>query len=183
MKDDLRARWQNQPAEGGRMSLEEIRTQADRFQKRMRRTYNREQVAAITVIFWMAAYVWWLKPVLFKVAAGLAIPATFLMLYQLRKRASPRTLPQDLGLTSSVAFLRNELERQRDARRTTWKWYLSPFFPSVLTFTIGFYFLPRGGLVLSSIVGAMFVVDFVVIAKLNERAARRLQRQIDELVS
>jgi hypothetical protein len=117
------------------------------------------------------------------VAAGLAIPAIFLILYELRKRASPRTLPQDLGLTSSVEFLRKELERQRDARRTVWRWYLSPALPSVLAFTIGFYFLPRGGLVLASIIGAMFAVDFAVIAKLNERAARRLQRQIDELGS
>lgn len=163
------------------MSVEEIRVHAERLEKRMRKTYNREYFAALTVIVWMAAYVWFLKPVLFRVAAGLAIPATVLMLYQLRKRASPRTLPADLALTSCLEFHRRELERQRDARKSIWRWYLLPFVPSVLVWTIAFYFLPRGSLVLALIIGAFFALDFIVIGKLNQRAARRLQRQIDEL--
>src|SRR5262245_58647735 len=126
MQDDLRARWQSQPPEGTRMSLEEIRVQAEGFENRMQKTYKREYRAAIIMIIWMAAYVWLLKPILFRVGAGLAIPGILLMLYQLRKRAAPQTLPQDLGLTSSVEFLRRELERQRDARLTVWRWYLMP---------------------------------------------------------
>src|SRR5262249_17731566 len=113
MQNDLKARWQSQPIEEAKMSLEEVRAQAERFLKRMRKTYTREYFAAVTMILWMAAYVWFLKPVLFRVAAGLAIPAILLMLYQLRKRASPRMLPTDLGVTSCVEFLRSELERQR----------------------------------------------------------------------
>jgi hypothetical protein len=181
MQSDLKARWQKQPAEGGGMSLEEVRVQAERFEKRMRRTYNREFLAAIITILWMGAYVWFLKPVPLRVAAGLSIPAILLMLYQLRKQASPRTLPQDLGLISSVEFLRTQLERQRDARQNIWHWYLLPFVPVVLVWAIAFYFLPRVGLVLSLTVGAFFALDFIVIARLNQRAARRLQGQIDEL--
>jgi hypothetical protein len=95
MENDLKARWQSQPTEGAKMSREEIRVQAERFLKRMRKTYNREYIAAVTMIIWMAAYAWFLKPVLFRVAAGLAIPAILLMLYQLRKRASPARCPQN----------------------------------------------------------------------------------------
>jgi hypothetical protein len=181
MQNDLKARWQKQPVEGGRMSLEEVRVQAERFERRMRRTYNREFLAAIITILWMGAYVWFLKPVPLRVAAGLSIPAILLMLYQLRKKVSPRTLPQALGLISSVEFLRTQLERQRDARQNIWRWYLRPFVPVALVWAIAFYFLPRVGLVLSLMVGAFFALDFLVIARLNQRAARRLQGQIDEL--
>lgn len=183
MQNDLKARWQSQRAEGGTMSIEEVRATAQRFEKRMRKTYNREYFAALTMIVWMAAYVWLLKPVLFRVAAGLAIPGILLMLYQLRKRASPRALPADLALTSCVEFHRRELERQRDARESTWRWYLLPFVPSVLVWTIAFYFLPRGSLLLSLIFGACFLAVFILIGKANQRAARRLQREVDELGS
>ena len=120
------------------MSLEEVRVQAERFEKRMRRTYNREFLAAIITILWMGAYIWFLKPVPLRVAAGLSIPAILLMLYQLRQQASPRTLPQDLGLISSVEFLRTQLERQRDARQNIWHWYLLPFVPVVLVWALPF---------------------------------------------
>jgi hypothetical protein len=183
MQNDLKARWQSQPAEGGTMSIEEIRATARRFEKRMRKTYNREYFAALTTIVWMAAYIWILKPVLFRVAAGLAIPAILLMLYQLRKRASPRALPADLALTSCVEFHRRELQRQRHARESTWRWYLLPFVPSILVWTTAVYFLPRGSLLLSSIFGACFLAMFLLIGQANQRAARQLQREIDELNS
>src|SRR4029077_11005767 len=101
-------------------------------------------------------------------------------LYNLRKYAV-RNLPQDLGLVSSVEFLRTQLERQRDARRNVPRWYLAPFVPVVAAWSVAFYFLPRGGLVLSLMIACFFAVDFIVIAKMNYRAARRLQDQIDEL--
>src|SRR5215475_15030257 len=65
--------------------------------------------------------------------------ATLLMLYQLRKRASPRTLPADLGLTSCIEFHRRELRRQRDARESIWRWYIALFVPSFFVFTIAVY--------------------------------------------
>ena len=51
----------------------------------------------------------------------------------------------------------------------------------LLVWIIAFYFLPRGGVVLALAVAALFAVDFIVIAKLNQRAAGRLQREIDDL--
>jgi hypothetical protein len=44
------------------------------------------------------------------------------MVYQLHRKASSAGAPADLGWKSCAAFYRAELERQRDALRSVWKW-------------------------------------------------------------
>jgi hypothetical protein len=77
------------------------------------------------------------------------------------------------------------LERQRDLLRTVWSWYLGPLIPG-LAVLITAYALANPahwkyqGLFIAGYV--LFVAAFVVgIAKLNAGAARKLQKQIDEL--
>jgi high-affinity Fe2+/Pb2+ permease len=66
---------------------------------------------------------------------------------------------------------------------TAWSWYLAPLVPGLLVYTVGYAIKsPRPtawvGLVLMD---AVIAGVFYVVWKMNVRAARCLQRKIDEL--
>ena len=108
-----------------------------------------------------------------------AAPAT--PVAQPQKPAAPRALPANLG-SSCLDFHRRELERQRDALRGFWSLVLPPFLPGGLVLIISLALQPGPkGLIRALIVTAFFASLFTFFAKLNQRAARRLQRKIDEL--
>lgn len=181
-QNDLRARWQNQPPEGGKISLEEIRAQAQRFQKRIRNRNVREYIASIIVILIFTSYIFLLKPVVLRVASGMIIVGTLWAMFQLHKRASTRTPPGGAASTACLEFHRRKLERQRDALLGIWTWYLLPFMPGIVLFIAGIAMAPGArGWVATLIVIAVFAATITFVLKLNYRAARRVQRMIDEL--
>ena len=164
------------------MSLEEIRNEARKFHDRIRKRNIREYSAAVITCVIMVLEIRFLKlPVTFQVALGLGIAGTLVLLYQMRKRGASRALPTDMAFMSCLEFHRQELERQRDTLETFWIWGLMPLVPFGLVFTFAFYFMPRGGLILSLIVGVFVACFLTFFGKLNQRGARKLQRQIDEL--
>ena len=111
---------------------------------------------------------------------ALIIAGGLCVLFQLYKRATPGTLPEDLGLTASLEFHRRELVRQRDLLRSVWLWYIGPFIPGIVVFGMGVR--PRHGTT-SWLNAVPFLSVFGVIMWLNYRAARGLDRQIAEIES
>jgi hypothetical protein len=181
MQNDLRARWQSQPAESGQMSIEGIRIDAQRFEKRIHRRNVREYCSALFTIAILAGEIWWLKPVMpIRVGLWLCIAGVVVFLYQLRKRGSIRALPADLALTSCVEFHRRELEHQRDGLQSVWLWGIMPMVPGILVIVVGLSFAPHGW-IMAPIVAVFMASVFLFFVKLNQRAALRLQRKIDEL--
>jgi hypothetical protein len=163
------------------MSLEQVRMRAQRFETRIRRRNIREYVASAIVIVVFSAYVVLLPTLLFRVGSALIIPGALVFLYNLRKRAAIRTLPEDLALVSSRDFYRQQLEQQRDAVRTVWLWGLLPFLPGLAIFIMGAYLLPLHGVTVGMGMTVLMTSTFLGVWWLNVRAARRLQRTIDEL--
>jgi hypothetical protein len=182
MKDDLRAHWQSQPGGGGKMSVEAIRIEAQRLHDRWRKRNIREyRAAAITALIFLLEILFLNFPLPIRVALALFILGLPVFVYQLHKRAAPRALPANLG-SSCLDFHRRELERQRDALRGFWSLVLPPFLPGSLVLIISLALQPGPkGLIRASIVTAFFASLFTFFAKLNQRAARRLQGKIDEL--
>jgi hypothetical protein len=82
-----------------------------------------------------------------------------------------------------VQFFRGELERQRDAIKNVWPWYLAPMVPGYVMLTIAYAVsFPRPVRWIGAGAFDLFVVLlFIGIWKVNMRAARCLQRSIDEL--
>jgi len=182
MENDLRAQWQSQAGDGGKMSVEEIRVEAQRLHDRWRRRNIREYIsAAITALIFLLEILFIKFPLPVRVALVLFIVGLVVFVYQLRKRARPRTLPATLG-SQCLDFHRRELERQRDVLQGFWSWVVPPFVPGALVLIVSISFAPRG-LLMASILTAFFASLFTYFAKLNQRAARRLQRKIDELRS
>jgi hypothetical protein len=175
--------WQDQPVEGIKMSAEEIRKRAGKFERKIRWRNRRESVGCLLVSGLFAYFLFDTHELLFRISYGLFIAAMIWIAIQLYRKGSIKSLPADLEASSSLQFFRRELERQRDAVRNVWPWYLAPLVPGYVMLTIAYVVsFPRPVRLIG--VGAFdlfMVLLFIGIWKMNLRAARCLQRSIDEL--
>jgi hypothetical protein len=179
--DDLKNLWQNQSVEPVEMSLEQIRQKAQMFQQRIRNRNLTEYVAAVFV-FGIFGYYMWRFPEL-RLASAVILAATVYVMYQLHARGAARTVPESLALRPCLEFHLQELERQRNLVRDVWKWYLLPFVPGLILFiAILLRHHPEKWIVMLPVILVQTAL-FYGIWKLNDRAADKLQHQIDELNS
>jgi hypothetical protein len=180
--NDPRNLWQNQEEERMVITLDDVRSRAARFERRIRRRNLREYVAGAIVIAFWGASPWFLPFRGWQLAAALlSIAGTIFVLVQLHRRGAAGSLPIDAGLRASLDFHIRELERQRKALHTVWIWYLLPFLPGFVAEFLTLAAIERGinaGLIGS---GVILLAVFVGIWRLNESAARNLDHKIQEL--
>jgi len=188
---DIRGLWQSQPTQPPSISPEDIRPRMRKFERRILRRNIREYAAGIFVVVAYSFCEWKLPAPLFRLGSGLSIAGALYVMYQLHRRASFRAAPADLGLSTCIEFHRQALERQRDALRGAWSWYLLPLVPGMAVIFIGtavnqwtahpvgMGHLVMGYGILVGLVGAAFFA----VWKLNQRGADRLQVQIDEMTA
>jgi hypothetical protein len=167
------------------MSIEQIRASANTFQRRIHWRNIREYVAAIAVLIFSCFEVWHAGVLLARIGFGLIAAGTSYLIWHLLSEGSWRPLPADAGLSSCIDFQRRQLVQQRDLTSSVWRWYLGPLMPGMAVLLLGFYRANPGHLPHPALVvlpeAIFFAVICVAVAKLNQNAARRLQRQIDEL--
>lgn len=167
------------------MSVDEIRRRARKFQKKMYWRNAREYVAALVVVVFLGFEFWRVPDALTRVGMGLFIAAGVYVVGQLHRKGSARSLPAGMGLASGLEFFRRELERQRDLVRSVWSWYLGPTIPGFVVLTVALGRTNPGHLRhigLSLAAFDLFVaLVFVFVWRLSQRAARKLERRIDEL--
>jgi hypothetical protein len=182
---ELKELWQNQKTEGVRMSVAEIQASAGRFQRRIQGRNLREYVAAAAVVVFFAFEFWRAGDVLVRAGFALLIAGMCYLAWQLHARGSWSALPRDAGLSTYVEFKRRELERQRDALSSVWRWYLGPLVPGLVVLMIAFGRANPGHLphmwLAVGVYGAAVAALFIWIGRLNSAAARKLQKEIDEL--
>lgn len=164
------------------MSADVIRLRASKFERKISRRNLRETVAGVLVIGFFAFCFFTAQEIALRITWGLFIAGVIVVLLNLRLQASGKTMPTGMGGVSCVEFFRSELERQRDALKSVWKWYLAPVVPGYVAlnvaFALGFGYRGLGRLALLDL---FFVGIFIGVWWLNQRAAHRLQRTIDEL--
>lgn len=165
------------------MSADVIRQRAVRFERNVARRNLREYLASSIAVLLFAYFFATAPGTLLRVTWVLFIAAMIWIIVQLRRKGTPKTMPSTMGSSSCVEFFRSELERHRDLLNKVWLWYLAPMVPGYFVLNLACIFTaprpPRwGSLVL---VDVIFVAAFVGVAKMNQRAARCLQRTIDEL--
>lgn len=189
--NDLGKLWRTQIPEPVIISPDELHQKARKLQKTVFRRNVREYVALALGIASFGYYFLTFHSALVRLGCSLTIAGILYVAYQLHKRVSARSLPADMALNTCLAFHRAELDRQRRAVRNVWKWYLLPFVPGMLLFLVGlFVFVNQqpGAHSHAAIVVGVFGLTaaawagvFVLIAKLNQSAARKLDRQIEML--
>ncbi|MGO9009918.1 MAG: hypothetical protein ACLQPN_07430 [Bryobacteraceae bacterium] len=184
-QNELGEAWRNQPGENITMSLEEIRRRAGKFQRRVWWRNAREYVAVAIVVLIFGFYLKWYPNPVARAGSVMIIAGALYVAYELHRRASSEAMPEGSEFEPCLGFHRRALERQRDALANVWSWYLGPIIPGLAVFLAGtgvaapiplFY-----GVLVTAVRAAVVGVIFWLVAKLNHRAARKLQAQIDEL--
>ncbi len=175
--------WQSQPVEGVKMSVEEIRKRANKFENKIVRRNRREIVSCFIV---SALFLYFLVDtpyLVFRISYGMFILAMIWIAIQIRRKGAVNSLPVELGASSSLQFFRAELERHRDVLKNVWPWYLAPMLPGYIMMSIGYAItFPQRVRWFGVIAFDVFsILLFIGIWKMNARAARCVQRSIDEL--
>ena len=174
-KDDLTRLWQEQ-ADGGQTAMVDIRLKASTFERRVYRRNLLEYAAAAVVVVAFSRILWNGPGVAARVGAVLILLATTYVVYRLQRYGSTSMMPEELALTNCVEFHRAQLLRQRDLLRSVWRWYLLPFVPGLLLMLMGRAAVDPSRAMRATLISA---VVFLGIGWLNERAARRLDDEIE----
>ncbi len=180
--DELRDLWQKQEVEEVRISVEELRAKAAKFQRRIQWRNLREQTACLIVIFVFGAMCVKTSQAVPRVSYVLIIVAALYIAWHLQARGAPRSLPAEMGRANGIEFYRSELERQRNLLRSIWKWYLGPMLPGMaLLITYAIVTAPPGRRTFPAVYAVVAAAFFWLVSLINQRAAERFNRQIAEL--
>ena len=181
----LKELWQSQKTEGVRMTVAEVQASSGKFQRRIQGRNAREYVASAVMVVFFGFEFWRDGDLLVRIGFALLIAGLCYLAWHLHVRASWSPLPKDAGLSSYVEYKRRELERQRDALNSVWRWYLGPLVPGMAVLLLAFFRANPGHLKHPAFIVVPEAIFFAAvsfgIAKLNSNAARRLQKEIDEL--
>lgn len=175
--------WQNQPVEVTKMSVEEIRRRAGKFERKIRWRNVREYVASLIAASLMGYFYFTAGDVGSRVTFALFIAAMLWIVIALHRMGSAKRTPVDMDTLTTQQFYRAELERQLAVVKNVWWWYLAPMVPGMIGCTVAYVMKDHhrwtwGGLALMD---GLFVAAFYGVWKLNMRAARCLQRMINDL--
>ena len=165
-----------------KLSIEELRAKATKFQRRIRRRNLREYAASLLVIGLFSWYCWKVPNPVERLGFALVVAGAIYYAWHLWKWGAPRFLPSDLGRADCLEFYRGELKRQRDLLRSVWWWAIGPIIPGL---AVGFFYgivTGPAAVRLHQIVGAAVAAGIIVcIGWLNQRAAHHLDGRIAEL--
>jgi len=178
--------WQAQAIEAPRMSLAYVRHVTSEFDRRQRRRAALAYVLALICVGLCAFIVWqflFTKPL---VAAATVYNMLFVSasIYRMHRHLNAETSPADAGVLDTLRYQRRQLERQRDFRRSNWRWAALAALPGWVLILASPFFgnesapWKRMGLTIVVLVAAM-----TLSAVNEERRARQSQREIDALDS
>jgi hypothetical protein len=183
--DDIHDIWQGQGPVPAPLTIEELRRKGGKFRSQIVWRNVREYSGAALMMPYFGYFAWTARLPLMRVGNALMMAGLAYMAYQLHRRAAAGAAPADMGWKTCAAFYRAELERQRDALASVWKWYLGPLVPGLATI-LGASCLaafPRSVMAGMMVLASAGLIGLFLwwVARLNRRAAARIQQQIDAL--
>jgi hypothetical protein len=177
---EIEKAWHQQPRDAARISVEEIRARAERFDSTVRWWRNVGATVIILAVIAEVAQVWWGRDVIERSGDLLTIAAFLYIAYEYRTYA--QSAPDRPGRTSSVDFYRAQLVYERKLAGQSSR-YLLPFVPGV-TLSLLHGVLGEGLTTVHRIgVVVVAIALFVGVAWANARTARKLQREIKAIES
>ncbi|MCW3847312.1 hypothetical protein OF829_08665 [Sphingomonas sp. LB-2] len=185
MTDPFHHAWQASGTDAALPPLAEVRAGADRFHRLIRRRNAIEYAASVLVIgfFGFGALTGAIHDPIARAGAWLIILGTLAVVWQLHRRASAIQPPAADAARPILIHQRAQLVRQRDALAQVGLWYLAPFAPGLALMVLAPGIRHGIGALGASawIAVAINAAVFGGIWWLNRRAARMLQRAIDDL--
>lgn len=179
---ELKNAWKAQPTAPLVLDTAQLEKRARRFRLAVRLRNAVEYAAGLFVMAVFLWYAWRFPGVLMRTGSLLAAVGVGVVLWQLHCRASARALLPDTG-AACIDFHRADLERQRDALRSVWRWYIAPLVPGVVVFRWGVETELADSTLFARGPGANLVIAgvFIAVILLNLWGAHRLQKRIDAL--
>jgi hypothetical protein len=177
-QQDVQRLWRDQPREEHAMSIDEIRSKADRLERTVRRRNIATAVLIVLIVIVEGWQIYVERELLERLGDALTIAAFVYMAYLFRDYVSAESMPAGLGYSSSVDFYRRQLVQQRDAAAHPWR-YLTLFIPGVTLslFSDALTRTPQQNAAIAFVAIALFAT----VAWVHTRSARRLQEEIDGL--
>ncbi len=184
--DRFQQLWQEQERQPMEVAVDRIARDAASFRRAIRRRNVREYAASVIVVAIFGAYAALADTVLYRVACAMIIAGTIHVAYNLRRHGSSEPGELAARTVDHLASHRRQLERQRDLLAGIWRWYLGPLVPGLVLFAVSLPFEqsrsgPRAWIG-TAVVLSVGAAVFVGLARLNQMAARQLQRKIDALL-
>lgn len=170
--------WRDQPREEHRMSVEVIRSKAERLEQKVRSINTATAVLFAALILVEAFQIWRSRELLERVGDLLTIVAFGYVAFRFRGHVSVQSMPAGLGRTSSVVFYREQLARRRDLSAYPWR-FLLPFVPGVGLSLLGG--MLEGPPAQTVLIAAFGVGLFLAVAWWERRRALTIQEEIDQL--
>ncbi len=165
-----------------RISVEELRAKAAKFNSRIQWRNVREQVAAVVVIVGYGWSFWWTPHTVPRILFACIIVGAIYVMWHLKRWGSAGSLPADMGRGDCVRFYQRELARQRDLVRSIGKWAIGPLMPPLaLLFVYQIVVAPPRDRWFKVVFDGVYAAFVWVVYWLNQRAARRLDGRIKEL--
>ena len=184
--ENLQQAWQRQALDAPRINLAYLRIRTDALRRRARIRNAFEYVGGVVAVGFTVFCCWgFIRPrPLISLSVLLWALAMIYLAVQWHRRASTQDPAGQLGTLDALQFYRQQLVRQRDARRGSWRWWLPPLVPCLV---VAFAALivevkPTPWVAIACLaVGVVFGVPMTAVA--YESEAGVLQEEIDALDS
>jgi hypothetical protein len=181
---DVRALWQNQAAEGGSVSAAEVSRRSQELQdKARRRVVGIYTIGAVNG--GLPLILMWFLPELRLGLGYLAVTALFLVAF-VRRRSDFREASAGMAAAQGLAFYRHLLERERDFRRDSTRWFTIGPALNILVLCLVYIRSPlfHGTAVELSIVAVILSSHVILLTRIVQRLrgeAHRYQTELDAL--
>ena len=181
--EDLRQLWQRQALDAPRINLTYLRHQLQRLRWRTQVRNGLEYVGVLVAIVWMLVAGWGFirpRPI---TSFGLALWALGILTiaWQRHRRTAVSPPAEQLGTLDALQLYREELERQRDARRG--RWWLPLILPGMVVLPVGLALESSKSWIVTGGLVVWFILGVTMALVRNEREARGIQDEIDALDS
>jgi len=184
--ETLQQAWQRQALEAPRISLEYLRHRMGALRRRALLRNGFEYVTGVAGVTWVLWSQWdfIIARPMFTSGIFMWIAGVAYIMWQWHRRAGAQQPAAELGTLDALRFYRQELERQRDARRGNWRWWLPALVPCLMAIFLSLFlevrpipWMPIG------LLAAWVVVGVGLGIAGYERSARGYQQEIDALDS
>jgi hypothetical protein len=178
--------WQSQVTEAPRISLDYVRHRTGNLEQRTRWRNALEYVLGIlafAVFIFGARQYGPSRPLMLAAHAWFALWALFYM-YWWHRLAASQVTPADAGVLDNLRYQRRQLERQRDARLKSWRWWGLPSLPGFVLMLVSMVVEvePVRWNVIGLLIVWLLAGTAIGVWFLNHEA-RRFQREIEALDS
>ena len=184
--ETLQQAWQRQALEAPRISLDYLRHRTSALRRRALLRNGFEYVTGVAGVTWVLWSQWdfIIARPMFTSGIFMWIAGVAYIMWQWHRRAGAQQPAAELGTLDALRFYRQELERQRDARRGNWRWWLPALVPCLMAIFLSLFlevrpipWMPIG------LLAAWVVVGVGLGIAGYERSARGYQQEIDALDS